>query len=953
LHSPGPGKCHVIPRAGSGPSLLERERELDALRDAIETATGGGGRVALIEGEAGIGKSSLLGAVAATARETGLTVLAARGAELEADTPLGVAAQLFEPLYARADARERERLLSGAASLCAPLLRGEALPVPRIDPDPIQPLVRGLYWVCANLAESEPLVLCLDDLHWADEQSLRWLAYLSERVDELSVLVVSAARKGEQGPARESLERLAADRRTLLLQPAPLGPAAAASLLESSLGEHVDGQFGAVCIEVTGGNPFLLGELASELRAEGVAPRPEAAGHVASLAPQSVGRSALLRLRRLPGASEPLARALAVLGEAPLRQVAALAAVGSDEAAGAADALFEAGLVRANGELSYAHPITRAAIEAQIAPLERARAHADAAKLLHREGAAPARVTSHLLKSEPSGESWAVEVLRDEARRVYSLGAPDTAARYLRRALDEPLDDDLRAEILTQLGQAEIRALNPSAAAHLEAAVQASNASGSRRRALLELGRAQLVPGRLEDAVQAFEAALSESREDRDFTLQTEAELASAQLNLRAFPEAVERLAPYRGLRGETPGERMVLAVTAFADVQQNRPAAEVRELAGRAFEGGLLLAEQTSASLIVWEAVIALLMADGYELAESVLNAALADARERGWAVAFAAASCFRAWLALRRGLVREAEAEARAADEVRRQHGLHPTSPMATAMLLEALRERGELEGAAAELSTADLPEAIPDAAIFQLPLFARGRLRLAQGRLREGLDDVLLAGRRELALGGITPAALDWRSTAASVLPGFGEGEEARRLAAEEVELARAFGAPRALGIALRGASLVAAEGERLELLEEAAETLEGSAARLEHARALVDLGAAIRRSGRRRQAREPLRQALDIGHDLGASAVAERASEELAASGARPRREALKGRDALTPSELRVALMAADGRTNRKIAEDLFVTVRTVEFHLSRAYDKLEIHSRAELGPALGR
>ena len=608
--------------------------------------------------------------------------------------------------------------------------------------------------------------------------------------------------------------------------------------------------------------------------------------------------------------------------------------------------------MRADGVLSFAHPITRAAIEAQVAPLERARAHADAARILHREGSAPARVTSHLLKSELSGEPWAVDVLRDEARRVYSLGAPDAAARYLRRALDEPLDDDLRAEVLTQLGQAEIRALSPSAAAHLEAAVRASAAPGARRRALLELGRAQLVPGRLEDAVQAFEAALSESLEDRDFTLQTEAELASAQLNLRAFPEAVERLEPYREVRGETPGERMVLAVIAFADAQQNRPAAEVRELAGRAFEGGLLLAEQTSASLIVWEAVIALLMADGYELAEGVLAAALADARERGWTVAFAAASSFRAWLALRRGRVREAEGEARAADEVRKQHGLHPTSPMATAMLLEALRERGELEAAAAELSTADFPEAVPDAAIFQLPLFARGRLRLAQGRLREGLDDVLLAGRRELALGGITPAALDWRSTAAPVLTGLGQGEEARRLAAEEVELARAFGAPRALGIALRGASLVAAEGERLALLEEAAETLEGSAARLEHARALVDLGAAIRRSGRRREAREPLRQALDISHELGASVVAERAREELEASGARPRREALRGRDALTPSELRVALMAAEGQTNRKIAEDLFVTVRTVEFHLSRAYDKLEIHSRTELAAALG-
>jgi DNA-binding CsgD family transcriptional regulator len=931
--------------------LLEREFELRALRAAVGAARAGKGRLALVEGEAGIGKSSLLGAVAKEGREAGLTVLSARGTELEIGTPLGVAVQLFEPLYVRAGQRERERLLSGAGRLCAPLLRGEALPVPRMDPDPIQPLVRGLYWVCANLAESEPLLICLDDLHWADEQSLRWLAYLAERVDELPVVVVSAARTGERGPGSESLERLATHSRTLLLRPAPLGPVAVTSVLENTLGERVGDELGFACLEVTRGNPFLLGELVSELRAEGIAPGPEAASHVAGLAPESVGRAVLLRLRRLPSASNSLARALAIFGEAPLRQVAALAAIGTDEAAGAADALFEAGIVRANGEISYAHPITRTAIEAQIAPLERARAHGSAATILHREGAAPARVVSHLLKSEPSGESWAVEVLRDEARRVYSLGAPETAARFLLRALEEPLDDERRTEILIQLGEAEIRALDPTATEHLEAAVRASAGPGSRRRALLELGRAQLVPGRMEEAVVAFEAALAECRQDREFALQAEAELASAQLNLRAFPEAVERLAPYHGLHGDTPGERMVLAVSAFAAVQRNRPAAEVRELAARALEGGRLLKEQTSASLIVWEAVIALLMADGYALAERVLDDALADARERGWAVAFAAASSFRAWRALRRGEVREAEAEARAADEVRRQHGLHPTSPMASALLLEALRERGELDEATAGLAAADLPEEIPDAAIFQFFLFARGRLRIAQGHEEEGLQDVLLAGHREMALGGVTPAALDWRSTAAPILAAWGRREEAQRLTAEELELARAFGAPRALGIALRAAGLVAEGDSRMELLHDAADALEDSDARLEHARALVDLGAAIRRSGRRRQAREPLRRALDITRGLGASALAERAREELSASGARPRREALKGRDALTPSELRVAQMAAGGRSNRKIAEDLFVTVRTVEFHLSRAYDKLEIHSRAELGAAL--
>ncbi len=952
MDSPGTGQGSATDGGEAVSRLLERDRELDALSEALAGASAGSGRLILVEGEAGIGKSSLLGAIAAEARGAGLRVLSARGAELETETPLGVATQLFEPLYARADESQRESLLSGAARLCAPLLGGQARPAPRMDPDPIQALVRGLYWFCANLAEKDPLVLCIDDVHWADQQSVRWIAYLGERVHELPVLLVGAARTGERGETVELLGRLATDTRTLLLRPAPLGPAAVTILLESTLGERAADEFGSACLEVTGGNPFLLAELASELDAEGIAPGPEAASRVAGLAPDSVGRSAVLRLRRLPKESEALALALAILGEAPLRHVRKLASIGPDEAAGAADALFEAGIVRVNGELSYAHPLIRAAIEAQIPPFERAQAHARAAKILHHDGASTAQVAAHLLESEPADGGWAVDVLRDESRRVYSLGAREAAARYLRRALAEPLDDGVRGEILTKLGVAETRALDPAAAGHLEEAVRASAKPEARRRALLELGRAQLATGRMEETVEVFEAALAESREDREFTLQTEAELASAQLNLRAFPEAVERLGRYPGLSGATPGERMVLALSAFAAVQQNRPAAEVREMAGRALAGGLLVTEQTSGSLIVWEAIIALLMADGCDLAEEALDTALADARERGWVVAFGAASCFRAWLALRRGNVREAEAEARAADEVRRQHGLHPTSPMASALLLEALRERGELEEAATELAAAELPEDIPDVAIFQLFLFARGRLRLAQGRVEEGLDDVLLAGRREVALGGITPAALDWRSTAAPILAARGEREEARRLAAEELELARAFGAPRALGIALRGQALVADGDERMKLLNDAAETMEGTDARLEHARALVDLGAAMRRSGRRRDAREPLRKALDIAQDLGASAVAGRAREELSASGARPRREALRGRDALTPSESRVARMAAEGRSNREIAQDLFVTVRTIEFHLSRAYDKLEIRSRAELPAALG-
>jgi DNA-binding CsgD family transcriptional regulator len=199
---------------------------------------------------------------------------------------------------------------------------------------------------------------------------------------------------------------------------------------------------------------------------------------------------------------------------------------------------------------------------------------------------------------------------------------------------------------------------------------------------------------------------------------------------------------------------------------------------------------------------------------------------------------------------------------------------------------------------------------------------------------------------------PAVVAWRSEAALAHAALDEIDEAERLASEEVELARAFGAPRALGVALRAAGLVARDPARgLGLLREAVAVLEPSPARLEHARALTDLGAALRRANRRAEAREPLRQGLDVAHRCGAIALADRARGELVATGARPRRQLLTGLESLTPSERRVAQLAAQGLTNREIAQGLFVTARTIETHLTRVYQKLDITSRDDLPPTL--
>jgi DNA-binding CsgD family transcriptional regulator len=235
----------------------------------------------------------------------------------------------------------------------------------------------------------------------------------------------------------------------------------------------------------------------------------------------------------------------------------------------------------------------------------------------------------------------------------------------------------------------------------------------------------------------------------------------------------------------------------------------------------------------------------------------------------------------------------------------------------------------------------------------MHARGLLRVALGDSRGGLADLLAAGEQEQRWRWANPAISWWRSDAALIHAELGEQPEARRLAREELELAHKFGAPRTLGIALRGMALTQGQTPDLELRAEAVEVLSTSGGELEYARALVDLGAATRRSGQPAKARDPLRRGYEVAVRCGARALSERAIQELGAAGARPRRTALSGAESLTPSELRVADLAAEGMTNRQIAQALFVTEKTVETHLGHVYPKLDITSRAELPPKLGR
>ena len=936
--------------------LLEREGELAQLGALIEAARDGAGRFVLVEGGAGIGKTRLLTAAREQGREAGMDVLHARGGELEREFAYGIVRQLFEPALAGAKERSRAELLSGAAALAAPLFGGDYLADSgSTAAESGFATAHGLFWLSANLAARRPLVLAVDDLHWADRPSLRWLSYLIRRLEGLPLLVVACLRPAEPDGEDRALAEVVSDPAVFVVRPPPLSEAAVSVLVRATLSQEAEAEFCAACYAATGGNPLFVRELIAALASQGVAPRADQAPRLREIGPEGVVRSVRLRLSRLPAEADLLARAVAVLGDdVELQDAAALAALDHEPAADAAAALGRAGVLRPELPLAFVHPVVRAAVYNGLTPAEREREHTKAARILADRGAAGEQAAAQLLLTSPKGEGSVVASLRQAARRALVQGAGDNAVAYLHRAVAEPPPVEERAETLHELGSAERLTLEPAASGHLREALLLTEAPQQRAWIALELGRMLFWGdgGRADEAVEILERSIAELPQDEsDLAQRLEAALLTIALEEPAlYPRAVERLERVRAQPPDsTLGGRILLAALAYHDARAGASLASSVARAERALAGGPLYGHEAGMG---WCHVgFVFVNADRFDAARDVYDAALVDARARGSVFAFALASLLRGGAAYLRGALVDAEADLRLAIEACESNGLAAGLPTPFAYLAETLMERGDLDAAAGALARVSSGEEFPDTVHLISFRTSRARLRILQGRTREGLAELLELGRRFEAIGGRNPAVYSWRSQAALALLDLGEHEQARRLASEEVELAREWGAPRALGKALRTAGLVEGGEAGLALLREAADVLEDSPALLERARALAELGAALRRANRRAEARDPLRQALELAHSCGAKPLAERAHTELLATGARPRRLVLTGVDALTPSERRVATMAADGLTNRDIAQALFVTPRTVEVHLSSVYRKLGISARSQLPQVL--
>ena len=381
--------------------LLEREAELDRSAEPSRAAAGGAGGVVVIEGAPGIGKSSLMAEAAELAEAGGMTVLRARGGVMEHEFALGVVIGLLAPTIEPLAARERELAFAGAAGLARPLF--EEVPDRAAADDRLFARFHGLHWLCARLAEERPLALLVDDAHWADEQSLRFLAYLAARIEEIPACAIVGVRTGETAAAPDALTRLIEHEPLTAVRPPPLSPAAIAELVRGSLGEATRDDVCVECARTTGGNPLLARQLITALEEYGEEPASLDAGAIAAMGPPSVARFVAARLRRRSPAVAAVARALAILGDdASLADTAEVAGSEGKATADAVDALIEAELLHPRLPPRFVHPIIQQALEDSIPPAERSQLHLAAARALARDPARSERAAAHLLAVGPA-----------------------------------------------------------------------------------------------------------------------------------------------------------------------------------------------------------------------------------------------------------------------------------------------------------------------------------------------------------------------------------------------------------------------------------------------------------------------------------------------------------------------------------------------------------------------
>ncbi|MFF4400586.1 LuxR C-terminal-related transcriptional regulator [Streptomyces sp. NPDC001480] len=909
-------------------------REAAALLAAgAARARAGSGGLVLLRGATGTGRTTVLEAAAEDAAGHGMRVLRARCAPGDTTVPFAAVHQLLGPIQwfgqQQGSGGEREQA--------------------------------ALLWrILREYADESPLMVAVDDVHLADAPSYRWLVESARHMDRLRMPILLAVTERSQydvdPPApgfTHTLSPALVHTRTL----APLTADAAAALVRTrapAAGEAwVDD-----CVRAGAGSPMLLHALLDDLAGPDRQPAvPETA---AALYPGAYPAAVSWWLDSAgPGTAE-VARALAALdegwdgtavcdpgctGDGLGGLLAELADADPARVTGWLTAMTGLGVLSpdADGRTRYAHPLLRDAVLTGVPAARRRAVHRQAAERMLHRGALTETVARQLLLSGPVGDPWAPGVLQEAAGLALRDGRSDDAVAFLRRALDEPLPDERRQRLLTELGSLECAGPGTaSGISRLSEALRLPGAPQDRVRAALALGTALAGRGKARAAVEVLRTVDGQLADRPDLV----GLLHSASALLSDQDQSIRRDV-YRWLCDTAERSPELIGPATRALLVRHAATAGLTSADDAMKQVRALLAEPTdplTEPFLLGTAAAVAQWADELDEADRLVDRGLAGQRPDLLHPMHEALLNTRADIAAARG-----------------EYGRLPVEPPVTAdtgpanahaLTLIALVEQGRTDEARRLADGFDL-HAAPDSWELNRFLYARGVQRAASGDPAGALHDFLECGRRQSARKVVSPVVTPWRSAAAECRFALGSPREALALAAEELRLARVWGTPRTVGRAMRVLGTVTGGRRGLELAEEAVRLLRdaGTGTEPELVAALVARGRQLTAAGDRVRAREGLREAVGRAERLAAPRLLSLAEEALREGGARRTGAVRTGSGALTGSERRIAQLAADGRTNTEIAALLHLARRTVETHLTNVYKKLGIRRRGELSTAL--
>ena len=795
------------------------------------------------------------------------------------------------------------------------------------------------------------LLIAIDDAQWIDASSAHWLLEFCRRGSEQhSVHVLIAVQPRRPGVAVAALDRLQFEHNSRVFRLDPLSVEEVGVMLSHALGAQPDRAWAVQLHQRTGGVPQLVVLAMNEWIKFDSDDRPFFVPNATRNT--SVVRWILTRISSLPDGTQSLLESVSVLGpEADFRVVAAAASLDVAEAARICENLVDLDMLHAGRPLRFTHDIVRSSIYANIPVERRWEIHEFAAELLSAKGNVQV-AADHLVETEARNNAWAARTLTDAAREALSSRDFDRAGKYAQRALAESTGTPTHPDLSLVLARLAAQEGDPTLVDHIDAAIAHGGDVVTVAATALEL------------VDQLWEAPVRARLLDALARVRGELRIEDPELALRL--EVVEALADRRSLELGT-------ALVDHTGVDEHWSASQ-RDLLR---VGSALAAVDAcaSASGPTFEEVM-------HVVRENITIETVAHSRSR-----WAATAIIRVLTALvhmgaiddAAPLLKLARAEAmhdgRDLDAVRlglliaEAHTMQGRLDQAESTLIQVATTSPpaspwhHLAGIGLDVLVAlrgkEDPESHlslePDVDDWRMlgPLDdshaaeACGWLHLMRCRFPAALDSFTHAELLARARGVENPALTSWRIGRINTLVGLGEGATVVDLARHNLELADAFGAPTPVARGLSALASTLPLDERVAPLERAVHTLDGSSNLVDRCWMMIDLGRAYRDVGQSFAARTILRDSADMAVRIGAASLVSAAAEELRAAGARPRRLSTHGSDSLTPAERRVALLAAEGSTNGAIASSLYISMKTVESHLARAYRKLGVRSRAEL------